>query len=89
MNNIKYFDSNFYVYCRLESLCLQVTPKLSKQNYKYFLTDLDVRVRDAPHVHGGELHGLDDGDGEGLRVEVVLQLVLQLAKVAAGRLLNL
>ena len=48
---------------------------------KYLLTDLNVRVRDAPHVHGGELHGLDDGDGEGLRVEVVLQLVLQLAKV--------
>ena len=56
---------------------------------KYLLTDLNVRVRDAAHVHGGELHGLDDGDGEGLRVEVVLQLVLQLAKVAVGIPINL
>ena len=55
---------------------LSVSKLFSNQNYKYFLTDLDVRVGYAPHVHGGELHGLDDGDGEGLRVEVVLQLVL-------------
>ena len=44
--------------------------------------NLDVRIRHSPHVHGGELHGLDDGDREGLRVEVVLQLVLELAQVA-------
>ena len=32
---------------------------------------LDIRVGDAPQVHGGQLHGLYDGDREGLGVKVV------------------
>ena len=54
----------------------------SESMLKLAKLNLDVRIRDSAHVHSRELHGLDDGDREGLRVEVVLQLVLELAQVA-------
>ena len=35
---------------------------------------LDVRIRGAAHVQGGQLAALDGRDVEGLRVEVILKL---------------
>ena len=40
-----------------------------------FLADLDVGVRDAAHVHGGQVGGLHHLHHQRLRVEVVLELV--------------
>ena len=48
---------------------------------------LDIRIGDAAHVHGGELHRLDDGHGEGLGVEVILEFVLKLAQILLDRAL--
>ena len=39
------------------------------------LADLDVGVRDAAHVHGGQVGGLHHLHHQRLRVEVVLELV--------------
>ena len=41
----------------------------------YPLADLDVGVRDAAHVHGGQVGGLHHLHHQRLRVEVVLELV--------------
>ena len=48
---------------------------------------LDIRIGDAAHVHGGELHRLDDGHGEGLGVEVILEFVLKLTQILLDRAL--
>ena len=49
---------------------------------------LDIRIGNAAQIHGGQLHRLDDGHGEGLGVEIVLEFVLQLAKILFDRALN-
>ena len=48
---------------------------------------LDIRIGDAAKVHCGQLHRLDDSHGEGLGVEVVLELVLKLAQILLDRAL--
>ncbi len=45
------------------------------------LFTFDIGIRDAAHVHGWQIHGLDNLDDQGLGVEVILELVLQLAQV--------
>lgn len=53
-------------------------------NFNFYL---DIRIGDATQVHGGELHRLDDGHGEGLGVEVILEFVLKLAQILLDRAL--
>ena len=56
------------------------------------LAHLDVGIRGAAHVQGGQLRALNRRHVQRLRVEVVVQLVLQLSQIffgVAGLLLGL
>ena len=63
-----------YIYSKLVNIIWHGISKIQKLTSSPFFNYLDVRIRGAAHVQGGQLAALDGRDVEGLRVEVILKL---------------